>query len=166
MATPYIGEIKMFAGNFAPVGWAMCDGALLPIDQYSALYQLLGTTYGGDGQTNFQLPDLRGRVPLHLGNGYVQGQPGGVESVTLLSGNLPSHTHQLTASNTANNSTPTGKLLAQAGGEGPYTPPGTPVAMQAGSIASTGGSQPHDNMQPYLVITFIIALEGIYPSQN
>jgi microcystin-dependent protein len=166
MGTPYLGEIKLFAGTYAPQGWATCDGQTLPISDYSALFSLLGTTYGGDGQTTFNLPDLRGRVPLHLGNGYIQGGLGGTETVSLTAAQLPAHTHTLVATGTPNGKIPTGNVLAKSDGESPYLQSGTPVAMQANAISSTGGSLPHDNLQPFLVITFIIALEGVYPSQN
>jgi len=166
MAEPYLGEIKLFAGNFAPLGWATCDGQQLQIADFSALFNLLGTMYGGDGVNTFNLPDLRGRVPLHLGNGYIQGSPGGTEIIILTTAQLPAHSHQLTASSAANSNAPTGKLLATSSGEQPYVATGAPVAMQPNAITMTGGNLPHDNLQPFLVITFIIALEGIYPSQN
>jgi len=170
MADPFIGEIIMFGGNFAPRGWAFCDGQLLAISSHSALFSILGTTYGGDGRTTFGLPDMRGRVPIHPGNGpglsdYRLGQKGGRELVTLSVANLPSHSHDLKGENTeANAINPTSAVLAN--GE-TYKANGTPNAiMKAGSIGNTGGSQPFDIRQPYLCVNFIIALVGVYPSRN
>jgi len=176
MAYPFIGEIRMFAGSFAPYGWNFCDGSLLSIAQFSPLFNLIGTTYGGDGQTNFKLPDLRSRVPVHQGNStsgtYVIGQQGGVENVTLATAQLPSHTHtvQAVATGTTNvpasNTFPAGVASSQAGSlmYGPGTSSLTSLAPA--TISPTGGNQPHANIQPYTAITYIIALEGIYPSQN
>lgn len=179
MAEPFIGQIILFAGNFEPRGWAFCNGQLLSIAQNTALFSLLGTTYGGNGQTTFALPDLRGRVPLHFGQGpglsdYILGESGGAEQVTLTQGQMPAHSHQafstLNASNAADDSTdPTGRVLAVAN-RGVYNSQTPNVSMAAAAIsttvASTGGNQPHDNRQPYLAINYIIALEGIYPSRN
>jgi|SRR5208283_260430 len=174
MSSPYIGEIRMFGGNFAIQGWAFCDGSLQSISQNTALFQLLGTTYGGDGQQTFALPDLRGRVPVHQGqsgglSNYVIGQQGGGETVTLTANQLPPHQHTAvgtvqgaSASNPANNSWGNSSSVA-ANSFGPGT--SANATMNAGSIANSGGNQPHDNMLPYLVINFIIALFGVYPSQ-
>jgi microcystin-dependent protein len=169
---PYIAEIRMFAGNFAPLGWAFCNGQLLAISQNDALFSLIGTTYGGDGFTTFALPDLRGRAPVHMGQGpglqnFVLGQQGGAEVVTLNVAQLPIHSHVAGASS-ANGSSdgPAGGVPARnAAGAPQYgTPPNTNMA--AAALQSTGGTQPHTNMQPCLAINFIICLEGIYPSQN
>jgi microcystin-dependent protein len=165
MAIPYVGEIRMFGGNFAPNGWALCDGQLLPISENETLFQLIGTTYGGDGQSTFGLPDLRGRVPVHQGGGLVMGQLGGTETVTLTATQAPAHTHSLNASGTAATPAagPTGVLGASATtsfyGAGPATTP-----MAASALASTGGTQPHENMAPFQAVTFIISLFGIFPS--
>jgi len=179
MATPFISDITMFAGNFAPVGWMFCDGRLLPIDQYSPLFALIGTTYGGDGVTTFALPDLRGRFPIHQGQGpglsnYVQGQMAGSESVTLVSSQIPSHSHALFASDTnattasANGNLPAKPVQADNSTSVPgYAAPGTGmVQMNAAAISGGGGNQPHDNMQPYLAVNFIIAVQGVFPSRN
>lgn len=180
MASPYIGEIRMFGGNFAPVGWAFCDGSLLAIAQQETLFQLIGTTYGGDGQTTFALPDLRSRVPIHQGNGpglpgYPLGTAGGAESVTLTAAQMPTHSHALGASTAAPPAAPAGLDITSAT---PYVPgtfsskpnaygnPDSTVSMSAQAIGVNGGSQPHNNMAPYLAVNFIIALEGIFPSQN
>lgn len=173
MSEPFLGEIRMFGGNFAPVGWALCDGRLLAIAQFEALYSLLGTTYGGDGMTSFALPDLRSRVPVHQGRGaqgnnYIQGQIGGAESVTLKVGEMPAHTHIATGDNEPGDvSNPSGAVWAAddalqqfAAGTAPTTP------MSARAISPAGGSQPHENRSPALALNFIIALEGIYPSRS
>lgn len=168
MSTPFIGEIKMGGWNFAPSGWARCDGTLLPIAQFAVLFTLIGTTYGGDGQNTFALPDLRGRIPVHPGNGFVLGQPGGSETVTLAGPQLPVHSHSFMAS-AANGTqvTPAGYLPATLPNGRAYVQ-GTPAtALAAGSIQHDGGEgQPHENMQPYLSVMFIIALTGLYPSQS
>lgn len=172
MAQPYIGEIRLFAGNFAPVGWAFCDGSILPISQNEALFNLIGTTYGGDGQSTFALPDMRGRVPVHQGQGpglslHVIGELAGSEQVTLIPSQLPSHNHVLNATTTAASSASgvTGSLTGTAATTNFYgsTPGGGALAPQA--LANTGGSQPHNNMAPFLGLSFIIALFGIFPSQ-
>jgi microcystin-dependent protein len=170
MATPYLGEIRPFAGNFAIDGWALCDGSLLSISNNDALFNLIGTTYGGDGQTTFALPDLRGRFPVHQGNGgastYVMGQTGGSETVTLNTQQIPGHTHAAVANPAAGTQPgPSGNVLATSNGTALYSPRPPATAMAAAAIAPTGGSQPHQNMQPFLTITFIIALQGIFPSQ-
>ncbi|WP_426450830.1 phage tail protein [Paenibacillus sp. S-38] len=174
MSEPYIGEIRMFGGNFAPVGWALCHGQLLPISENDALFTLIGTTYGGDGQTTFALPDLRGRAPVHQGknpitqSSFALGQMGGVETVTLTQGNIPSHTHPVRAQKEPGTTgSPAGGLWA-ASAVNPYAVPGgTPSGtMHPAAVSPAGGNQPHDNMMPYLAVNFIISLEGIYPSQN
>jgi microcystin-dependent protein len=166
MAQPYVGEIRMFAGNFAPAGWMFCEGQPLPISENETLFQLIGTTYGGDGQRTFALPDLRGRLPLHQGNGFVLGQQAGVESVTLTVQQIPAHTHALTAAKAlGNQSSPAGTLLAESpGGVKPYLEDSPSVNMSANAVGPTGGSQPHDNTQPFLCINFIISLFGLFPS--
>jgi microcystin-dependent protein len=167
MAQPYVGEIRMFAGNFAPAGWMFCEGQLLPISENETLFQLIGTTYGGDGQENFALPDLRGRVPIHQGNSFVLAQTGGVEDVTLSVAQIPAHTHPAIATSNAGNSlNPANKVLASGSvvSTMPYGSDNPVVAMNAGTISPVGGSQPHTNFQPYLCIDFIISLFGIFPS--
>lgn len=166
MAQPYVGEIRMFAGNFAPAGWMFCSGQLLPISENETLFNLIGTTYGGDGQSTFALPDLQSRVPIHQGNGFILAQTGGVETVTLTVQQIPVHTHPLLASSGNATSTDPGnnvlsktvKLIYRAG------PADTPLSPQAGG--PTGGSQPHENLQPYLTLNFIISLFGIFPSPS
>ena len=165
MSTPYVGEIRMFAGNFAPAGWAFCDGSLLPISEFEVLFNLIGTTYGGDGQSTFALPDMRGRLPIHTGSGFVQAQNGGVESVTLPVTQIPAHTHTVTATTNSNTaSVPGGNYLASGPDIYDQNKPGTNTMAPA--ISSAGGSQPHNNFQPYLCVNFILSLFGIYPSQN
>jgi microcystin-dependent protein len=166
MSTPYVGEIRMFGGNFAPVGWAQCQGQLLPISEYEVLFQLIGTTYGGDGQSTFGLPDLRGRLPVHQGSGFVVGQAGGSETVTLTSAQLSSHTHPfLGSTNPGGQRDPVGNVAATVVAGSAYAQDPATAALAAASIGgSPGGGQPHDNMQPYLCIMFIIALFGVYPS--
>jgi microcystin-dependent protein len=167
MAQPYVGEIRMFAGNFAPAGWMFCDGSVLPISEYETLFNLIGTTYGGDGQATFALPDLRGRVPIHMGNSFVLAQNGGVEAVTLTTNQIPAHTHGFQASTgTGNVNSPVGAVAASSNAISIYkaTTPAIPMAAQA--IGSAGGSQPHNNFQPYLCVDFIISLFGIFPSQT
>ncbi len=172
MASPFLGEIAMFGGNFAPVGRAFCSGQLISIAQNSALFALLGTTYGGDGVNTFGLPNLQGRVPVHFGTGpglptYVQGQTGGAESVTVTSSQLPAHSHTISSSSstTARTTTdPTGAIPANAS-VAPYTA-SSGSSFGASMIGPSGGSQPHSNMMPYLCVNFIIALAGIFPSRN
>jgi microcystin-dependent protein len=165
MAQPYVGEIRMFAGNFAPAGWMFCEGQTLPISENETLFQLIGTTYGGDGQETFNLPDLQGRIPLHQGNGFQLAEKAGVETVTLTTGQMPVHNHPFLAV-TAVGTSPNvaGNLAAAAGNIDLYrqTTASTPLANTA--IVPVGGSQPHDNLQPFLCINFIISLFGIFPS--
>jgi microcystin-dependent protein len=165
MAQPYVGEIRMFAGNFAPAGWMFCEGQLLSISENETLFQLIGTTYGGDGESTFALPDLRGRLPLHQGNGFVLAETGGVEEVTLTAQQIPVHTHPLlanTTAGTANN--PTNRVLAASPTLDMYREATPTVAMAAKAVGPAGGSQPHTNFQPYLCVDFIISLFGIFPS--
>ncbi|MER8749435.1 tail fiber protein [Mesorhizobium sp. M1050] len=167
MAQPYVGEIRMFAGNFAPAGWMFCEGQLLPISENETLFQLIGTTYGGDGEATFALPDLRGRLPIHQGNGFILAETGGAESITLTTNQIPAHSHGLLASTqTGTSANPGGNVLDQTTGtifmyiDG-QSPDG---AMAATMVSPVGGSQPHDNFQPYLCVDFIISLFGIFPS--
>lgn len=168
MATPFIGEIKMFAGTFAIQGWAFCDGSLLPISQYDALYSLFGTTYGGDGVNTFGLPDLRGRIPLHVGGGMIQGQLAGTETVTLTNQQLPSHSHAANVSATGGDTGPAGHVLAASPGGTPMylATNNNPGTLIGATISAAGQNQPHDNMMPFLAVTFLVALEGVYPTQN
>ncbi|MCB1573901.1 MAG: tail fiber protein [Dokdonella sp.] len=165
MSQPYVGEIRLFGGNFAPAGWAFCAGQLLPISENETLFQLIGTTYGGDGQSTFGLPDLRGRVPIHTGSGFVLAETGGVEEVTLTSTQMPVHSHTCVAtSSVASDANPGGNVLAQATTFDAYQSTPGALAMAAQSVASVGGNQPHSNMQPFLCVSFIISLFGIFPS--
>jgi microcystin-dependent protein len=169
MSQPYIGEIRMFAGNFAPAGWMFCEGQLLPISEYDTLFNLIGTTYGGDGQSTFALPDLRGRVPLHFGSGFTLAETGGAEEVTLTVNQIPAHTHPFLASESPASSSSPGNAVAAIAAAATITPYGTDaplVSLQASSVTSVGGSQPHTNFQPYLCVDFIISLFGIFPSQT
>jgi microcystin-dependent protein len=167
MAQPYIGEIRMFAGNFAPAGWMFCEGQLLPISENDAFFNLIGTTYGGDGQSTFALPDLRGRVPLHQGNGFVQAQTGGSEEVTLTSQQIPTHSHPILVNTGAGGSnTPQNTVLASSPTLDMYREATPNVQLAPTTLAPVGGSQPHSNFQPYLCLDFIISLFGIYPSQT
>lgn len=170
MSNPYVGEIRLFAGNFAPAGWMLCQGQLLSIAENEVLFQLIGTTYGGDGQSTFALPDLRGRVPVHQGQGpglspRTLGETGGTETITLLGGQLPAHTHALHASTAAATGTAPGGALLAATSVASYDPGAAATAMAAGAVGSAGGTQPHDNMAPTLVVSHIISLFGIFPSQ-
>jgi microcystin-dependent protein len=166
MSSPFIGEIRMFGGNFAPVGWAFCNGALIPISENDALFNLIGTTYGGDGQNTFALPDLQSRVPVHVGPGFALGQSGGVETVTLTTSQIPAHSHvpQCNAGN-GNNQSPQNAFWAQPSTGTAYDNTAPSAVMSPAAIGSSGGSQPHDNMLPFLVVNFIISLFGIFPSQ-
>jgi microcystin-dependent protein len=171
MAQPYVGEIRMFAGNFAPAGWEFCNGQLLPISENETLFQLLGTTYGGDGESTFALPNLQSRVPIHMGNGpdgvnYQLAEAAGVESVTLTTQQIPNHSHSLIASQAIGNAlSPAGALFAETpGGIAPYIEDAPSISMNAQAIGPVGGSQPHENCQPFLCVSFIISLFGIFPS--
>jgi microcystin-dependent protein len=183
MATPYLSEIKIVSFNFAPKGWALCNGQLLPINQNQALFSLLGTTYGGDGRVNFALPNLQGCIPVHMGSGFTLGQRGGESAHTLIQSEMPAHIHPLMADGTAGSGTSNtpdpsgGKVLGVSSGTG-----GTPavpfaaniynsgsnnmVAMDSRVLTSVGGSQPHENRSPFLTLNFVIALQGIFPSQT
>ena len=166
MAQPYVGEIRMFAGNFAPAGWMFCEGQLLPISENETLFQLIGTTYGGDGQSTFALPDLRGRIPIHQGNGFILAETGGVESVTLTTQQIPIHTHAFLASaDTATSNNPSGQVLAATTGAtvSAYGTDAPKTTLLASMLQPAGGSQPHTNFQPYLCVNFIISLFGIFP---
>jgi microcystin-dependent protein len=167
MGQPYVGEIRMFGGNFAPAGWMFCEGQLLPIAENETLFQLLGTTYGGDGQENFALPDLRGRIPIHQGNNFILAETGGAEEVTLTVQQIPSHTHPfLGTNNNASTTSPANNVPAVVAtfGVTPYGADAPKTNLAPQSISSVGGSQPHSNFQPYLCIDFIISLFGIFPS--
>jgi microcystin-dependent protein len=177
MSDPFLGQIEIFSFNFAPKGWAQCNGQLLPINQNQALFSLLGTTYGGDGRTNFALPDLRSRVPISFDNEFVLGERGGEETHTLTNSEMAQHTHSLMgdttagATNTPANNTVLGKAAGTANPGGPfnvsvYSTQGPNAVQYAGSITNTGGSQPHANLMPYLTLTICIALQGVFPSRT
>lgn len=171
MSNPYIGEIRMFGGNFAPQGWALCDGSLLPISEYTTLFTLIGTTYGGDGINTFALPNLQGRIPIHQGSGagatYLLGESGGVEAVTLITQTMPQHTHPVAAhASGGSQNDPTSGVWAGASRNIYASLSGAPANMNAGGIGIEGQNQPHDNLSPYLCVTFIISLFGIFPSQT
>ena len=167
MAQPYVGEIRMWAGNFPPVGWMFCDGSLVSIAENEVLFQLIGTTYGGDGESTFALPDLRGRLPIHQGNGFVLAETGGAEEITLTVQQIPSHGHPLLASSAiANDPNPQNNVLAESSVISLYQSASPTTAMAAQSVGSAGGSQPHTNFQPYLCVDFIISLFGIFPQQT
>jgi microcystin-dependent protein len=171
MAQPYVGEIRMFGGNFAPAGWMFCAGQLLPISEYETLFNLIGTTYGGDGQSTFALPDLRSRVPIHQGQGsglsnYILGETGGAETVTLTPNQIPMHSHAPMGSNTGGSDNPTNNFWANSTTGKPYSAAPPTVQMNAGTILTMGGSQPHENMIPFLCVSYIISLFGIFPSQS
>ena len=166
MAEPFLSEIRIMSFNFAPKGWAMCNGQILPINQNQPLFALLGTTFGGDGRVNFALPDQRAKAPIHVGNGHTLGERGGEMAHTLSIAEIPTHVHTMNASTQdANTNLPAGAMLATA----PQiynAPGGTLTTLDPATTTNTGGSQPHSNMQPYLVLNFCIALQGIFPSQN
>jgi microcystin-dependent protein len=165
MAQPYVGEIRMFAGNFAPAGWMLCEGQLLPISENETLFQLIGTTYGGDGQSTFALPDLRGRIPVHFGNGFILAETGGAEEITLTVNQIPAHSHPLLAAAvTGDQVSPANLVPANSFNVTPYINDVPNGNFAAAAITSTGGSQPHTNFQPYLCVNFIISLFGIFPS--
>lgn len=166
MSEPFLAEVRIVGFNFAPRGWAFCDGQILPINQNQSLYSLLGTTYGGDGRTSFALPDMRGRCPIHVGNGHREGQKSGEETHTLAANEMPQHTHVARATNTAASlNQPAGNLLGQVPSQ-IYSLNGTNTALASGTVANVGGGQAHENMQPYLAINFCIALRGLFPSRN
>ena len=172
MGQPYVGEIRMFGGNFPPVGWMLCQGQPLPISENDVLFQLIGTTYGGDGQETFNLPNLQGRTPVHMGTGpsgttYQMGEMAGVEQVTLTTQQIPNHTHPMVAStNVAQDTSPANKVLGQTGSALMYIQDGVDSNLSASAVTPVGGSQPHENMQPYLCINYIISLFGVFPSQT
>ena len=173
MGEPYIGEIRMFGGSFAPAGWAFCNGALMPISENDALFTLIGTTYGGDGQETFALPNLQSRIPIHAGQGpgisqsYQLGEAAGVEQVTLTMQQIPTHNHPFSASTAASNSlTPTNQVLAQSTQRAIYFEATTTTNLAGNALVAQGGSQPHDNMMPFLCINFIISLFGVFPQQT
>jgi microcystin-dependent protein len=167
MAQPYVGEIRMFGGNFAPAGWMFCEGQLLPISENETLFQLIGTTYGGDGQSTFALPDLRGRLPIHQGNGFILAENGGAEQITLTVNQIPSHSHPaLGSSNTGTGTAPQGNVLSSltVATNSAYGSDNPQISISPQSVTMVGGSQPHSNMQPFLCVDFIISLFGIFPS--
>ena len=171
MSDPFVGEIRMFGGNFAPAGWAFCNGQLLPISENETLFTLIGTTYGGDGQSTFALPDLRGRLAVHqgtsAGGSFILGEASGVESVTLTLQQIPAHTHSFVGTtNQAGTTNPPTNILGQNPGSNIYVEDQAAVALAPQSLLSEGGSQPHDNFQPYLCVSFIISLFGVFPSQS
>jgi microcystin-dependent protein len=166
MAEPFLSEIRLMSFGFAPKGWALCNGQLLPINQNQALFSLLGTTFGGDGRVNFALPDLRGRTPIHVGNGRTLGERGGEQAHTLSIAELPEHTHTVAGSSatTGGSASPNGQFLG--GGNNVYHAAANLTTLHPGSVTSIGGSQAHLNMQPFLTLSFCIALQGIFPSRN
>ena len=167
MSTPFMGEIKIVSFNFAPKGWAMCNGQLLPINQNQALFSLLGTMYGGNGQVNFALPDFRGKIPVHLGAGFTQGQSAGQYAHTLTMSEMPAHNHFVNVTNnTGTTQNPSDTVILSKSVANSFGGLTDLVTMNAGSVTAVGGSQPHENRQPYLVLNFIIALQGIFPSHN
>jgi len=170
---PFVAEIRIFPFNFAPKGWAFCDGQILPLSQNTALFSLLGTTYGGDGKSNFALPDMQGNAPMHPGQGpglslHDLGETGGSETVTILDSEMPTHSHTWTASNQDSTSqSAAGQLMAGGvGGIAMYAAPASPVQLSSNAVAPAGGDQPHNNMQPYLTLNFCIALQGVYPPRT
>lgn len=165
MSTPYMSEIKIMSFGFAPKGWAQCNGQLLPINQNQALFALLGTTYGGNGQTNFALPDLRGKVPIHVGAGFTQGQAGGEYAHTVTMQEMPAHNHFVAAS-TANGSSNEGDGKVLGAANNLYSGAAALTTLHPATIGNVGGSQPHENKQPFLTLNFCIALSGIFPSRN
>jgi microcystin-dependent protein len=166
MAEPFLSEIRIFSFSFAPKGWALCNGQLLPINQNQALFSLLGTTYGGDGRVNFGLPNLQGNVPIHMGSGFTLGEKGGEQAHTVSSSEIPTHTHILQGTSTTGTLNVTTSNVLGVSQTPIYTTPQSLLAINAGSVTSVGGSQAHLNMQPFLVLTFCIALQGIFPSQT
>ena len=164
MAQPYVGEIRMFAGNFAPAGWMFCEGQLLPISENETLFNLIGTTYGGDGESTFALPDLRGRIPIHQGNGFILAETGGAEEITLTTQQIAAHSHPLLGSaDIANTPNPGTNVVARSGQINTFINSAPTIPMNNQFLGPTGGSQPHTNFQPYLCIDYIISLFGIFP---
>lgn len=168
MAQPYVGEIRLFGGNFPPLGWEFCEGQLIAISEYETLFNLIGTSYGGDGESTFALPDLRGRLPIHQGAGFILAETGGVEEVTLTGTQIPVHSHPLRAVSglPGNQVSPAGNLPAISFNVVPYLNDATTGAFDPAAVTPAGGSQPHTNLQPYLCISFIISMYGIYPSPS
>ncbi len=167
MADPFLGEVRIFSFNFAPKGWALCNGQLMPINQNQALFSLLGTTYGGDGRVNFALPNLQSRTPIHMGNGHTLGERGGEEAHTLLITELPAHTHVAQGTSTSTNTVAApSNTVVLAGANNLYTAAQNLTSLLPATVSNAGGSQPHENRQPYLTLSFCIALQGIFPSQN
>jgi microcystin-dependent protein len=167
MGQPFVGEIRMFGGTFAPVGWNFCDGSLLSIAENDALFQLIGTTYGGDGQSTFAVPNLNGRVPMHQGNGFVTGQNAGTETVTITAQQTPIHNHAMIATSNISNQTDVANNVVAQSSTGKLYVEDTPTGALSNLVVSAvGGNQPHDNMQPYLCVSFIISLFGIFPTQS
>jgi len=171
MTQPFVGEIRMFGGNFAPLNWMFCNGQTIPIAGNETLYNLIGTMYGGDGQTNFALPDLRGRLPVHFGAGFIQAQSGGFEEVMLNTNQIPQHDHPVVATTTSLQTSPSNNFFATAAGTSgvqplTYSTANPDVTMSPRIVSPAGGNQPHSNLQPYLCLSFIIALYGIYPQQS
>jgi microcystin-dependent protein len=167
MAQPYVGEIRMFAGNFAPAGWMFCEGQLLPISENETLFQLIGTTYGGDGESTFALPDLRGRIPIHQGNGFILAETGGAEEITLTVNQIPAHSHALLATSSNPNTTAPANNVPAAiptFGVRAYGSDAPKTNLNPSAVGPVGGSQPHTNFQPYLCVDFIISLFGLFPS--
>jgi len=170
MAQPFVGEVRLFAGNFAPAGWMFCEGQLVPISENETLFNVIGTNYGGDGQSTFALPDLRGRVPIHQGTGgggsYILAETGGVETVTLTTGQIPQHTHPFLVSTDTGAQINPANLVLGAGASVTVFRPIVANQVMAPAVGPVGGSQPHDNMQPYLALNYIISLFGLFPTQN
>ncbi len=165
MAQPYVGEIRMFGGTFAPAGWMFCEGQLLPISENETLFQLIGTTYGGDGEETFALPDLRGRIPIHQGNGFILAETGGAEEITLTTGQIPQHNHAFVVNSQAGSTpNPGNSILAGSPNLDLYLQDIANIPLSPQSLGPVGGSQPHTNFQPYLCVDFIISLFGIFPS--
>jgi len=167
MSNAFMGEMRWVSFNFAPKGWTLCNGQFMPINQNQALFSLLGTMYGGNGQTTFALPNLQGQTGIHVGQGYIQGQAGGQVNHTLIQSEMPQHTHQLNCSNdVGTDADPTNKFFGNTGGAFLYGGVSNPTTINPAAVSTVGGNQPHDNMQPYLVLACIICLSGIFPSQN
>ncbi len=166
MSEPFLAEVRIVGFNFAPRGWAFCDGQILPINQNQSLYSLLGTSYGGDGRTSFALPELRGRSPIHVGNGHAQAEKSGQEGVTLNTADMPAHIHaEMASSDAVSSSDPTNRVTGTNAGK-PYHSDGTAANMAADMLTNAGGGQAHNNMQPYLAVNYCIALRGLFPSRN